>query len=309
MKIFILGYTHTTHQNGLLLARAFAEEGHTVNVYPLTASHQEIVSNVCKFKPDFVFQTGGRGVSNKHLVELQRLGYKTILWYPDAYGPDFIPDVEFFKSIKGKFDLILVAVKGIVPQLKGYADRVAWGPQYYDSVYYKPTIKRLDSRYVVRNVCFIGNNNKGISPDREIYIPKLYEKYKIKVIGKGFDVVSFYIETSEIADIYRNSKIALNFITKLNPCDLQMSDRIYKALGCGCFCLTQPIPGLDQLFQDGKHLVVFDGYNDLIEKIDYYLEHEDEREKIALEGQKEVLKKHTINVRVREYLKEIEKIL
>lgn len=306
MKIFILGYTHTTHQNGLLLARAFAEEGHTVNVYPLTASHREIVSNVCQFKPDFVFQTGGRGISNKHLVELQRLGYKLILWYPDAYGPDFPPDVEFFKSVKGKFNLILSTVKGIVPQLKGYADKVAWGPQYYDQVYYKPII---DLEYKIYDVCFIGNNNKGISPDREIYIPKLYEKYNMKVVGRGFNVPSIYVETSEIANIYRNSKIALNFITKLNSCDLQMSDRIFKILGCGCFCLTQPILGLEQLFQNGKHLVVFDEYEDLCRKIDYYLEHKDEREKIALEGQKEVLEKHTINVRVREYLKEIEKIL
>jgi spore maturation protein CgeB len=101
----------------------------------------------------------------------------------------------------------------------------------------------------------------------------------------------------------------LNFITKINPTELQMSDRIYKILGCGCFCLTQPIQGLEQLFQDGKHLVVFDGYEDLCNKIDYYLKHEEEREKIALEGQKEVFEKHTINIRVKEYLKEIEKML
>jgi len=306
MKIFILGYTHTTHQNGLLLARAFAEEGHTVNICSLTTPHQGIVSSARRFDPDFVFQTGGREVSNKHLLELKRLGYKLILWYPDAYGPNFQPDVEFFKQVKNKFNLILSAVKGLVPQLEGYADSVAWGPQYYDQTYYKPTI---NSKYEIYNICFIGNNNKGVSPDRDIYIPKLYEKYKIKVVGRGFDAPSVYVETSEIANIYKNSKIALNFITKLNPCDLQMSDRIYKALGCGCFCLTQPILGLNQLFQNGKHLVVFDGYEDLCEKIDYYLEHEDEREKVALEGQREVFSKHTINVRVCEYLKEIDKIL
>ncbi|MCK4359394.1 MAG: glycosyltransferase [Candidatus Cloacimonetes bacterium] len=309
MKIFILGYTYTSHQNGLLMARAFAEEGYTVNVCSLATPWQEIVSSVRRFNPDFVFQTGGRDVSNKHLLELKHLGYKLVLWYPDAYGPNFQPDIEFFKQVKGKFDLILSTVKGIVPQLEEYTDRAVWGPQYYDQMYYKPTIERLDLKHEIYDVCFIGNNNKGVSPDRDVYIPKLYEKYKIKVVGKGFNVLSIYVETSEIANIYRNSKIALNFTTVINPTLLQMSDRIYKILGCGTFCLTQSIQGLEQLFQDGKHLVVFNGYEDLCEKIEYYLEHEDKREEIALEGQKEVLKKHTINIRVNQYLKAIKEIL
>lgn len=309
MKIFILAPLHSTNQNGLLMARTFREEGHEVFTFPIGAPSYEIIKNIEQYKPNFVLQCGGRTVSPVHLIPLKQLGYKLVLWYPDAYGPNFYPDIDFFKQIKGKFDLILVAVKGIVPQLEGFAKKVVWGPQYYDHNYYKPNIGRLDSNCEMYDVCFIGNNNGGISPYRNEYIPKLYEKYRIKIIGRGFNVPSISIETKEIANIYRNSKIALNFITVLNPCSLQMSDRIYKILGCGSFCLTQAIPDLEQLFQDGKHLVIFDGYEDLCNKIDYYLKHEEEREKIALEGQKEVLEKHTINIRVNQYIEEVKKIL
>jgi len=309
MRIVILGPLHSTNQNGLLMARAFREEGHNVFTFPIGAPSSEIVKSVEQYKPDFVLQCGGRTVSPLHLLPLRQLGYKLVLWYPDAYGPLFSPDIEFFKQIKGKFDLILVAVKGIVPQLEGFAKQVVWGPQYYDHSYYKPNIERLDPRCEIYDTCFIGNNNGGISPDRNEYIPKLYEKYKIKVVGRGFSVPSIAVETKEIANIYRNSKIALNFITKINPVELQMSDRIYKVLGCGCFCLTQPIIGLEQLFQDEKHLAIFTTYEDLVNKINYYLNHNYEREQIALEGQKEVLRKHTINIRVNQYLEEIRKIL
>lgn len=309
MKIFILAPLHSPNQNGLLMARAFAEEGHSVKTFPIGAPSSEIVKSVEQYKPNFVLQCGGRTASPQHLLPLKQLGHKLILWYPDAYGPSIPPDAEFFKQVKGKFDLILVAVKGIVSQLEGFAKKVVWGPQYYDQTYYKPTIERLDPRCEIYNVTFIGNNNGGISPDRNICIPKLYEKYKIKVVGRGFNVPSIAVETKEIANIYRNSKISLNFITVLNPCSLQMSDRIYKILGCGSFCLTQPIPDLNQLFDNGKHLVVFDGEKDLCEKIDYYLEHEDEREQIARFGQQRVLEDHTINIRVKEYLEEIKKIL
>jgi len=309
MKIFILGPLHSSNQNGLLMARAFSEEGHNVYAFPLGAPSFEIVKSVEHCKPDFVLQCGGRTVPHLHLTLLKQLGYKLVLWYPDAYGPNIAPDIDFFKRVEGNFDLILVAVKGIVSQLEGYTKKVVWGPQYYDQNYYKPTIDRLDPRCEIYDTCFIGNNNGGISPDRNVYIPKLYEKYKIKVVGRGFNVSSIVVETKEIANILKNSKIALNFTTKINPCELQMSDRIYKILGCNSFCLTQPIQGLEQLFQNKKHLVVFDGYEDLCNKIDYYLEHEEEREKIALEGQKEVLEKHTINIRVKQYLEEIKEIL
>jgi spore maturation protein CgeB len=51
--------------------------------------------------------------------------------------------------------------------------------------------------------------------------------------------------------------------------------------------------GLEELFIDGKHLVTYQSLSDLMEKIEYYLKADEEREKIATRGQKEVRKKHT----------------
>ena len=56
------------------------------------------------------------------------------------------------------------------------------------------------------------------------------------------------------------------------------------------------------LFQDGKDLVGFDNPKELKEKIEYYLVHSLERKKIAAQGYKEVIAKHTYVHRIAQLL-------
>ena len=57
---------------------------------------------------------------------------------------------------------------------------------------------------------------------------------------------------------------------------------------------------LPLFFKNGEDLVWFEDENDLVEKVRYYLEHEDERKKIARKGYEKVRKFHTYNVRINE---------
>jgi len=62
----------------------------------------------------------------------------------------------------------------------------------------------------------------------------------------------------------------------------------------------------EQGFVDGEHLVLYDGIQDLKEKVFYYLDydHEAERERIAASGMKFVQSRHTNRLRVK-YLSHI----
>ena len=51
-------------------------------------------------------------------------------------------------------------------------------------------------------------------------------------------------------------------------------------------------------------MVMYDSYEDLLNKVDYYLSHDKEREEIALAGQRNVLENHTLSQR----LDEMEKV-
>ena len=102
----------------------------------------------------------------------------------------------------------------------------------------------------------------------------------------------------EMARFYRRTKIGLNFINDhLPPYELALSNRAFKTIGSGCMLLTHALAGLEQLLTPGEHCVIYDpySYDDLKEKIDYYLKNDEERERIALNGQKHVLKNYNID--------------
>jgi len=81
------------------------------------------------------------------------------------------------------------------------------------------------------------------------------------------------------------------------------SMRYTETLACGGFLLADRPKDLNRLgYEDGKHFVVYDGFDDFKEKILYYIkpENDNEREKIANNGMKFVRKNHSCEVRVKQ---------
>jgi spore maturation protein CgeB len=61
-------------------------------------------------------------------------------------------------------------------------------------------------------------------------------------------------------------------------------------------------------FIDGEHLRTWQTFRELIELINYYLEHEDERKELALKGQQFVRENYTFDKMVKNIIKEYEQI-
>jgi len=79
-----------------------------------------------------------------------------------------------------------------------------------------------------------------------------------------------------------------------------VNPRVTEVLSCGTFLLTDRTKELvDFGYIDGYHLVMFDNLVDLKDKIIYFLKHEDEREEIAINGQKFVRENYTNECTVR----------
>lgn len=90
---------------------------------------------------------------------------------------------------------------------------------------------------------------------------------------------------------YRSCKVAINlshFAYKRYS-----SDRLYRILGSGAFCLTHYYPEIEKEFIDGKDLVVWQSLEDLEDKINYYLANEEQRKIIAKSGHEKAINNHT----------------
>jgi len=79
------------------------------------------------------------------------------------------------------------------------------------------------------------------------------------------------------------AKIGLS-INTANDVRLYHSDRLINYLSCGTFVLSKKVPDSDLLFKNGVHLKYFDSADEFFELADWYLKHDQQRNKIAQAG-------------------------
>lgn len=120
--------------------------------------------------------------------------------------------------------------------------------------------------------------NKGLTP------PSKEASHNLRIHG---GVASL----TEMPKIFHLSKINLNMTIK--PIQEGLPLRIFDILGCGGFCMTNYQPELPDLFEIGRDLEAYASLDELADKCAYYLEHEDERKQIALNGYRKVCENHT----------------
>lgn len=76
----------------------------------------------------------------------------------------------------------------------------------------------------------------------------------------------------------------------------EITRRIFEAMACGKMVLTDrlnPSKKLEELFIEGEDIIYYNDMFDCIEKMNYYNEHEEERERIAHNGMMKVINNYT----------------
>ena len=101
----------------------------------------------------------------------------------------------------------------------------------------------------------------------------------------------------EMPFIFSQSRINLNISLKTIRTGIPL--RVIDVLGCGGFVLSNYQEELMEYFNVGEELIIYDNIEDLFYKTKYYLEHEDERKKIALAGFERVKRDFTFRERLR----------
>ncbi|GFI30573.1 spore protein YkvP [Lachnospiraceae bacterium] len=109
--------------------------------------------------------------------------------------------------------------------------------------------------------------------------------------------------TTEMPKIFHLSKINLNFTSK--PIRTGLPLRLWDILGAGGFVLTNFQSEIPEYFEVGKDLDIYASEEELMEKIQYYLEHEKERQAIAESGYRKAKEQYSLELRVKQILKTV----
>ncbi|MFA6091892.1 MAG: glycosyltransferase [Elusimicrobiota bacterium] len=166
------------------------------------------------------------------------------------------------------------------------------------------------------DVSFVGDCGKT---GRRAYIEFLRANgIRVESFGAGSrrGMVSF----EEMSAIFSRSKINLNFsrldeLSWINNDDpllervRQNKGRVIEASMAGGFCLSEYAPCLPLIFDIGKEVDTFWDNESLLEKVRYYLAHEEEREAFAARAHKKALELYEYEPYMDRILGELREVL
>ena len=128
--------------------------------------------------------------------------------------------------------------------------------------------------------------------ERTLLLELLAEQYDLRLYTWDHQVVPETIRrfpTVRFEDslkVYYSAKINLNIT--LRSIESGVPLRIFDIMSVGGFVLSNWQPEIAELFEEGKEIVTFKTPEEMLEKADYYLHHEEERLQIAVNGYRKV---------------------
>jgi glycosyltransferase involved in cell wall biosynthesis len=162
----------------------------------------------------------------------------------------------------------------------------------YDHKYYYPHESVCNN-----NIVFCGNyypvSDFPLTTYRVDMAKKLKSEFgdRFNLYGYGWRSASVNpskdkVLNEEEAHIYRTCGIAIN-CSHFNY-GRYFSDRLLREMSCGALVLTHNYKDYDMDFSNGKHFVVWNDFEDLVQKCRYYLVNREEAKLIAECGRKYV---------------------
>ena len=97
----------------------------------------------------------------------------------------------------------------------------------------------------------------------------------------------------EIATLINQTKINVDIAEQPDGRVRCAKTRLFEILSCGGFALTGRCPATLRHFAEGRDIACYDTAEELREKAAYYLQHEEERERIAENGWRAAQAAHT----------------
>lgn len=144
-------------------------------------------------------------------------------------------------------------------------------------------------------VTFIGTANR----DRRDLVARLRSQH-IDVACFGYGWPDGPLASDDIPRIMRESLISINFAASKG--ESQIKARTFEVPGAGGFLLTGSARGLESFFAPGAEIALYQNFDDLVDKILFYLSHPDERDRLARAGHARVLQEHTYEQRLAEVI-------
>jgi len=260
------------------------------------AMNEEIVALVKKEHPRYVIWTSWLyDIQESTLETIRNEGTTVIGWFfDDEWRFD-----DYSRWWISYLDYCVTNAVEAVPKYKALGARVIQTIPNTGTAIHRDWTK-IEENY---EVSFVGSRYYA---DRELWVEQLKNKnIPLHLFGNGW---TEYVSFEDMLDIFKTSKINLNFSRTPTQNKLQIKGRMFQVCLAGGFLLTEYVPGIERYFEIGKEIVCFNNIEELTEKITYYLNNETERRSIAEAGWKKATNSYTSLHMISRVFTDIERI-
>lgn len=190
---------------------------------------------------------------------------------------------EYSKWWAPRLDYCVTSAPDAVPKYKEQGGRVIYTAPCNGIPVERDWSKRKESY----EVTFVGSK----VADREQWITQLKSRnIPLQLFGLGWNR---WIPFQDVLDVFATSKINLNFTRTHHGDKTGWKGRMFQVPLAGGFLLTEYTPDLENYFEIGKEIECFHDMDELLAKITYYLNHDDERRAIAQAGWRRATTQYT----------------
>ncbi|QGQ44708.1 protein CgeB [Metabacillus sediminilitoris] len=283
---------------------------YNVKLFQIHAGLPALQSLVKSFNPEAALTLVGFKFPIQMLQWLKKQQVKTVVWFTE--DPYFMNRTE---GLSGYYDIVFTIDSAALEFYKNKGHKHAHHlPLAAAPEVFRP--KQVEAKYR-SDICLVGYPY----PDRVKYIQLLLQNtaYKIQVVGKWknplfrfqnnpkLKILEGWVEPAIAANYYNGAKIVLNTHRPFNLRHNQnrlgiegksINNRTFDVAACGAFQLIEFKEDLPNHFIEDEEIVSFESYQELVKKIDYYMQFEEERQRIANNARNRALEEHTFEHRI-----------
>lgn len=259
-----------------------------------------ILAQAVKFKPDAIIVVSGWVINRYTLDEIRALPCNPTLALYLTESP-YQDSEQATHNAFGAYDVVFCNERGSMDFMRQQHDNVAYLPHSFNPEVHRPVPGAVPD-------CDVYMCGTGFTERIDILRAVNWDGIRCKLEGfwegavgdreiRGVEIVKDTVENESLPVIYSNVPINLNIHrttkTWLGGTDDEqhidyaesIGPRVYEVLACGGFLVTDHRAEMQDCgLRDGRELVVYADAHDLEEKVRWYLQHTDARQRIAEYG-------------------------
>ena len=209
--------------------------------------------------------------------------YLYVISHPEILSEDYVK----------QFQHVFCASEHLTDLLSEQAHSVSYLPQFTNEKRFYSCVE--DNSDLSNQVIFIGNTRNTY---REVVKICVEAGISIAVYGKGWEqyipatlIKGEYVDNNQLRYFYSNAAIVLNDHWPEMREQGFISNRVFDVSACNGFIISDHISALEKIYSGA--VTTYTSEQDLVKKINYFLEHPQERKALAAKARQVTLQSHT----------------